>query len=1067
MPGYTRYPALSGAHLAFVCEDCLWIAPRAGGVARRLTTDLSEVRAPAFSPDGSQIAFLSNAEGTFEVFVMPAEGGLPRRLTFEGTNTGLIGFTPKSKVLFTSSREGAFGSQTAVYEVGIDGTGLGRVPVGYALHVSFHRDGDTVAIGRNTRDSAHWKRYRGGTAGEIWVGSLATQTFTRLAVGGNPVLPTFIGDRVYFISDEDGFGNVWSIAREGGEATPHTSHRDFYARQLSAHGTDAVYQRGGEIWRLDTTTGTSAVVDIDTRPSGAQLRRKFIEPEDQLQDVVASANGKSLACVVRGKLLAMAAWGGAVRWLGQRSGVRYRHPVWIHDDAEIVVLSDEGGEEAPEVYDVSSGTRRTRVRIDEARRIKRLVPNPARRQVAAADSTGQLFLIDLEGDGAAKLVEKSTSGPILEPAWSPDGRWLAYVVPAGVVSGGVIRLFDTTSGETVSLTSEELPGHSPTFDPSGRFLYMIAERTFKPVFSPTCFDASVPVASRLYAFVLKKDQMSPFDPRFADVLEAEEKEKEKKEKGEEKSEDKEKVHAVEIDLEGLADRIVTVPDVPVGSYTNAQAGEHKLLYLSSEPEADTSPGEEHTPTLECFDIKTSKITTVLTDVKRYDVRGEKTLVWSEKTVYLIETGEEPPKDPPKEGHNRHTGMVDLGRLRIEVVPAEEWRQMLLEAWRLQRDHFWAESMAGIDWDEIRDRYLGLLERVSTRSELSDVIWELQGELGTSHAYEFGGDYPDRASYPVGNLGADLRWDGKGYVVDRIPAGDPWARKVASPLTAPGVNISPGDRITAVGGRAVTEARPPVALLVHEAESDVELTVEPGGDGEPRRVTVRTLGSERLLRYRDWVNRKRAHVAERSRGALGYLHIPDMGGRGLAEFYRSYRAQSKRPGLIVDVRNNGGGFVSQLIIEHLRRQVIGYDRPRHGRTETYPFDAVRGPIVAICDQFAGSDGDIFSHAFKRYEIGTLVGTRTWGGVVGIDMDVDKMLADGTIVTQPEYSTYFEGVGWNVENFGVEPDEEVVLDPAAMARGEDLQLDRAVDIALEQLEKIPVREPEWPDVPSRRF
>jgi tricorn protease len=412
-------------------------------------------------------------------------------------------------------------------------------------------------------------------------------------------------------------------------------------------------------------------------------------------------------------------------------------------------------------------------------------------------------------------------------------------------------------------------------------------------------------------------------------------------------------------------------------------------------------------------------------------------------------------------------MIDLGRLRIEVVPAEEWRQMFLEAWRLQRDHFWVESMAGIDWRAVRDRFLPLLGRVATRSELSDLIWELQGELGTSHAYEFGGDYPERTSYPVGNLGADLRWDGQGYVVERVPKGDAWNAKAASPLGAPGVNVTEGDRILMVGGRSVSEAEPPSALLVHEASTDVELTVEPKAGGAPRRVVVRTLGSERQLRYRDWVRRKRAHVDERSKGALGYLHIPDMGGYGLSEFFRAYRSQSKRPGLVVDVRNNGGGFVSQLVIEHLRRRVIGYDRPRYGRTESYPFDAVRGPLVAICDQFAGSDGDIFCHAFRRYALGPIVGTRTWGGVVGIDLDVDKHLADGTIVTQPEYGSYFEGVGWNVENHGVEPDVEVVMDPATMARGEDPQLDRAIDLALEALQTQPVREPEWPEVPSRRY
>ncbi len=1084
---YLRFPALSDRHIAFVAEDDLWVAPAEGGDARRLTSGFGRVEHPAFSPDGSLIAFQSNAEGPVEVFVCPVTGGVPQRVTYEADASTVIGFRSDDTIVYGSGRGGALRSDRHLYTIRIDGTGCTRIPVGRAMHISFDEttDGDRVVLGLNATDSARWKRYRGGTAGDVWIGSLREQQFSRLIeVDGNPVLPTFCGDRVYVIDDSDGYGNLWSCTSDGNDLTQHTRHRDFYARHLKRHGATLVYQHGGRIRRYDTRSGQDSLVELNAAPSGTQLQRKFVDPHTQLQHLALSPDGKHLAAVVRGKCVTAAAWGGAVRRVGEASGVRYREAVWITGGEEIAVMSDAGGEEGIELHDVATGECRRRFVLPGSKRLKALYACPARRAVAATDVSGKLFYADVDNPDAASVLADPRTGPIHDVAFSPDGAWLAYVEPISwLVEGGRAHLLEIATGRSIRLNDDDVPTHSPAFDPKGRFLFVVSERTFNPAIDSSSFATACVQSSRIYAYVLASDQISPFDDRWREVLESEEKDKSdesdkdhgrgKSASGSETGGDADaEVEPIRVDLEGLESRMAVCPHVHPGDYGDLHVDDDKLVFrswpilglLDHERDEDDLD-HDLKPSLECYELRTGKLSTLIDAVKAIDVRAGRTLALAEEELYLLETGEEPPKEPPHPGHSRQSGTIDLDRLRVDVVPGDEWRQMFEEAWRLQRTHFWAENMAEVDWDDIRERYLPLVSRVTTRAELSDVIWEMQGELGTSHAYEWGGDYPARKAYPVGLLGVETTWDGTGYRIDRFLEGDPWDPDVSSPLGAPGVRAEVGDRIVGVAGHAVSERDDPRRLLVHAAATDVEIVLEPAGGGERRRVDVRTLASEKRLRYRDWVRRTRRAVAEASDGRLGYVHVPNMSGLGLSEFLRSFRTESRRDGLIVDARSNGGGFVSQLIIERLRRRVIGWERPRYGRPETYPADTVRGPIVALCDQFAGSDGDIFSHAFKAYEIGTLVGKRTWGGVIGIN--VDFLLADGTTVTQPEFSCYFDGPGWNIENYGVDPDVEVDMDPASSAAGKDPQLERAIAIAMEQLETRSVGEPEWPPVPSRRF
>jgi tricorn protease len=471
-----------------------------------------------------------------------------------------------------------------------------------------------------------------------------------------------------------------------------------------------------------------------------------------------------------------------------------------------------------------------------------------------------------------------------------------------------------------------------------------------------------------------------------------------------------------------------------------------------------------------YDFTTQRGATLAADIDSFAIGADaRTLVYeSHGHLRAIDAGgdlpDEDPEEKPADEMNRRSGWIDLGRVGVRIEPRDEWAQMLREAWRLQREQFWDPQMSGVDWDAVLVRYAALLPRIRTRAELSDLIWEMQGELGTSHAYEMGGDQRRSPQYRRGFLGADYAWDAarNGYRIDTILRGDSWNRSDDSPLAAPGVDVRAGDAIVAIGGARVSATRTPDELLVNLANRDVAIDVE--RDGKTHRVLARALRSETMLRYRAWVNANRALVHQRTGGRVGYVHIPDMGPWGFAEFHRGYLTEFERDGLIVDVRYNRGGHVSPLLLEKLARKRVGYDVPRYGPPQPYPPESLGGPLVALTNQFAGSDGDIFSHCFKLYGLGSLVGMRTWGGVVGISPYHE--LADGTTTTQPEYSFWFVDAGWHVENYGTDPDVEVDIAPHDSAAGRDPQMETGLRLILEAIEKAPKR-PEFPPYPDRGY
>jgi tricorn protease len=624
------------------------------------------------------------------------------------------------------------------------------------------------------------------------------------------------------------------------------------------------------------------------------------------------------------------------------------------------------------------------------------------------------------------------------------------------------------TGEVWQVTNPVLRDMRPAFDPAGRYLYFLSARTFDPVFDNLHFDAGFPRGVRPYLLTLRRDLASPFIPK----AEAPKSEAEQQLEQGKKDEQPLTLKPVEIDLDGIAGRIVAFP-VPEGRYDRVMGTHEGAVFLSMPVEGTLNenwvPGPpEAKGTIEGYHFDSYKHEPLIEAVSDFVVTPDgKTLLYrASERLRVLKAGEKPSSEGGSEA-GRVSRWLDLERVKISVQPEVEWRQMFAEAWRLQREQFWVPDMGGVDWKAVYQRYSPLVARLGSRGELSDLMWEMQGELGSSHAYEIGGEYRRHPEYTQGHLGVDWRLDAQSarVVITRIVEGDPWDAEATSSLRTPGVNAQAGDAILAINGRAVSADVLPDQLLVNQAGREVQVLLQSADGGESRSVTVRATVDSHAGRYRDWVESNRRAVHEATGGRVGYLHRPDMAYSGFSEFHRYFLMEYDRDALIVDVRFNGGGMVSGLLLEKLSRRRLGYDFQRWGPPEPYMLQSPRGPLVALTDENAGSDGDIFSHAFKMLGLGPLVGMRTWGGVIGIEPYIT--LADGSVTTQPEFSFWFNDVGWGVENYGTDPTIEVEYLPQAYVAGKDPQLERAIAEAVKLVAERPAPIPTPGPRPERGF
>ena len=1105
-PGYYRFPTIHGDTVAFVCEDDLWVVPVQGGIPRRLTAAPDEESSPRFSPDGQWLAFTGQDEGDKEVYVMPALGGAPRRLTYFGGDCEVVGWTRDGRVIFASAANQPFSHITLLYTVALDNPAQPqRIPCGPARTITYGPQGGAV-IGRNTGDPARWKRYRGGMAGRLWIDLQGNGDWKPLIkLDSNLASPMWLDDnRIYFISDHEGVGNLYSCTPGGKQLRRHTAHCDFYVRNATTDGRRIVYHAGADLYVFDPAQQRTQIIPIEWHSPQTQRQRKFSYAGFSLDGYALSPRGDKLAITTRGKLYTFYNHEGAVMQHGATDGVRYRLPVWTNDDT-VLVISDEGGEETWQSFCRQEDAPGERAPIMDSGRITAMKINPVKGQIAFTNHRYELMVYDHESE-TLRVVDRGLSRPIQGFDWSPDGEWLAYGCSISL-RRTAIKLWHGTTGQVRQITDPVLADVQPAFDPAGKYLFFLSSRIFEPVYDNLQFELSFPRGMIPCLITLQKDTPSPFaslPQKQADDEEEEDKEeKDKDDDAEQKKSRRDGKQAsakkappkVTIDLDGIENRVLAFP-VSEGRYRQIACGRDgkQVFYTvyAHELAPDDALGDIHGPAakLKMYDLEAQREDEVTDNVRDFalSANGNWLVCWTGMGLRVARAGAPLGSDSSP----RKSGWIDLTRINVSVNPAAEWRQMFREAWRLQRDQFWTPDMSQVDWEAVYKTYLPLVERVSSRAEFSDLMWEMQGELGTSHCYEYGGDYRFNSQrVALGCLGAQFAWDetANAWQISRIARGDTWSPGDDSPLNAPGVNVRPGDHLLAINGVKLTYECSPHMLLVNQAGVDVALTVrgqdqadggrspqaagagratddkqEAAAKSAPRVVIVKTLRSDRRAWYRDWVEGNRRRVHRATCGRAGYVHIPDMMRSGFAEFHRGFLAELERDGLIVDLRYNSGGHVSQLILEKLARKRIGYDVARWAQLPIpYPEESVAGPLVALANEYAGSDGDVFAHGFKLLNLGPLIGMRTWGGVIGISPQ--HTLTDGTTTTQPEFALWFHDVDWRLENYGAEPDIVVDNTPQDWASGRDAQLERAIAEIQRLLESNPPRLPAFDARPSR--
>ncbi|QBD82333.1 peptidase [Ktedonosporobacter rubrisoli] len=1079
--GYVRFPTIFQDRIVFVSEDDLWLVSSSGGRAERLTAGTGRISYPRFAPNGQLLAFVGREEGPSEVYIMPAPGGPAQRLTFQSTSSCRVaGWSPSGEHILYASSAGQFTTgYKVIYAISPQGGQPQQLPFGMANAISYGPQGGIV-LGRNSEEPAYWKRYRGGTVGHLWCDTRGDGNFVRLLqLRGNIVDPCWVGDRIYFLSDHEGVGNVYSCTPLGTDLRRHTQQQDFYARHLSTDGHRLVFQAAADLYLFDPYADTVQRVDITLPSQRAQLSRKFVSATSYLDTFELHPQGYALALTTRGKAFTMSNWEGAVLQYGEPDGVRYRFLQWLYDEKRLVAICDAPGREALVIFDPEEAGEAKQLADIELGRVVELAVSPADGLVAVANHRNELLIVDVRSEQAA-VLDHSEYGLIEDLAWSPDGRWLAYSF-ASTSQKRAIKLGYMESGETYFATEPVLQDISPSFDPDGKYLYFLGYRAFNPVRDSLQFEFSFPRGIQPYAITLRKDLRSPFTPESKLLSDKEASGRKRNAEGEasengnksngekeEKGDEGKKPRPLTIDLEGITARAIPFP-IGEGRYRAICGIRGKVLLLAFPLQATLSNETRDKGWIESFDLETQKNERLIENVSDFRLsRDAKTLLYRTRQRFRIaKAGEKVQRSENNDHAGRDTGWLDLGRIKVSVQPSAEWKQMFAEAWRLQREQFWDADMSGIDWDAVYAQYAPLLERVGSRSELSDLLHELQGELGTSHAYEYGGEYYISRYYRQGFLGVDWTYDAAAqrYRIGRIVYGDPSNKEETSPLMAPGLQVSVGDAVLAINGQRLSPQRGPQELLVNQAGNEVQLTIEEAGTQETRVITSATLSitQENAARYRDWVEQNRRFVHAQSQGKIGYIHIPDMQARGYAEFHRSYLSEYDYPALVIDVRWNGGGNVSGLLLEKLARRRLGYTFSRWGQPTPYQREAPQGPMVALTNEHAGSDGDIFSHCFKLMKLGPLIGKRTWGGVIGIIPR--HRLVDGTSTTQPEFAYWFKDVGWEIENYGTDPDIEVDIAPQDYQRNADPQLERAVQEALRLLEEAPPLKPEPGERPRR--
>jgi tricorn protease len=1058
-----RFPAIHGNQIIFSYAGDLYNVASTGGIARKLTSNVGYEMFARFSPDGKSVAFTAQYDGNTEVYLMPSEGGIPKRLTYTATldrddvsdrmgpNNIVMGWKDNSHVVYRSRRNEWNSFKGQLYLASIEGGVPEQLPLPRGGFCSFSPDGKKMVYNRVFREFRTWKRYRGGQADDVWLYDFDTKQTTNLT--NNPaqdIFPMWSGNKIYFISDRDENKrlNLYSYDLFSKETKKLTNFVDFDVKFPSVGDNAIVFENGGYIFRFDLASEKAEKVNITINEDFAIGRSGIVDVSKSITNYEISPDGNRALFGARGEIFTVPAKYGNTRNLTNTSGVHERNSKWSPDGKSIGYISDASGEDEVCVMAQDGSAPGTQITKNGDTYKYQVLWSPDSKRLMWSDKKLRLQYVEVESKKVTPVVQ-AVAWEITDYAWSPDSKWIAYAKPEDSAMTN-IYLYSLEKKETYPVTDGWYSSFQPSFSADGKFLFFVSSRSFSPTLSQTELEHSYSDMSKIYFVTLAKETKSPFEPK-SDEVKVKEASKEP-DKSDKKKDDKgDSKPVVKVDVDGLQQRIAGLP-VTAANYRYLTSVAEKLYYVRS-------GSKDEKAKFLFYDFEKQK-ETELGEFSGYEISadGKKALVGQEGSYAIIDlpTSKIEIKDK-----------LNLADMKVIVDHHAEWNQIYHEAWRQMRDFFYAPNMHGVDWEKVQRNYEPLIAYVNHRADLTYVIGEMIGELTTGHTYVGGGEMPKAERIKTGLLGAKIERDpvSKYYRIANILRGQNWENTLRSPLTEMGVNAKEGEFILAVDGRPTNAMSDIYEALVGTVGKQVTLRLnsDPSEKGSHETVVIPT-GDEQQLYYFNWVQSNIEKVSRATNGKVGYVHIPNMGLDGLNEFVKYYYPQLTKEALVVDVRGNGGGFVSSMIIERLHRDIAMIDIARNASIGADPSGTMVGPKVMLLDEFSASDGDLVAYRFKKYKLGKIVGKRSWGGVVGIRGSLP--LLDGGFLNKPEFSRYdVEGKEWIMEGYGVDPDIVVDNDPAKEFAGIDEQLTKAIEVVVEEMKTHPAKLPPPPPYPDK--
>ncbi len=1053
-----QQPAISKTHVAFIYAGDLWAADLDGRNVRRLTADEGVEANPSFSPDGTLIAFTAQYDGNLDVYVVPVAGGVPTRLTWHPGADIVQGFTPDgSAVLFTSARAVFTGRYTQLFTVPVKGGIEQPLKLPNAYEATYSPDGSRLAYNPISPAFAEWKHYRGGLTSTIWLynfGDNGSEKLPQPEGRSNDVDPMWIGDTIYFRSDRNGEFNLFSYNLKTKAVKQLSDHKDFPVLSASAGDGKIIYEQAGYLHTFDPKTGRSAKLTIGVAADLVETRPRFVKGARYIRNVSLSPTGARAVFEFRGEIVTVPAEKGDTRDLTNTVAVHERSPAWSPDGKSIAYFSDESGEYELHIRAQDGKGDVRKIKLSGAGFYDDPVWSPDSQKISYTDNSWSLYWLDLKTGVSKKIGSEYLYGPsrarTIYHSWSPDSKWVAYTLSTKA-NIQTVYAYSTEKDKSFTVTDGLSEVTEPVFDDSGKYLYFLGSTNAGPVkewFAQSSSDMRS--SSSLYLAVLRNNLPNPL---------AKESDEEKGVQKEEKPKEPPKTpEPFSIDFEGLNNRILSLP-LPARNYRDLQPGIAGQLYYIETPDDDNPiPGGPERSVLHQYDLNKRKDDSFIPGVSGYLVSADK-----KKILYRSNAAWSMVAVTPKPAPG--TGKINVDDIEVRIDPRAEWNQIFNEAWRINRDYFYAPNMHGVDWNAMKQKYGVFLPHLATRGDLNRVIQWMCSELSVGHHRGGGGDtlYQPR-TVPGGLLGADYSIEGDRYRFKKVYGGLNWNPELRSPLTEPGVNVKAGEYLIAVRGQ---DLRPPTnvyQLFENTSGKIIEITVGPNADGKgSRTVSVVPIANEGALRNRDWVEGNLRKVTEATGGRVAYVYVPNTAGAGHDYFKRYFFPQAYKDAIIVDERFNGGGQYADYYIDLLRRPLGAYWAMRYGADMKTPAASIQGPKVMVIDETAGSGGDLLPWMWRKFGMGKLVGKRTWGGLVGILGF--PVLMDGGSFTAPNFAIWTPEEGWVVENIGVPPDIEVEQTAADVINGHDPQLEKAIQVVMDELKKNPPRQPQRPAYPVK--